>query len=144
LTTVYHWTSNTSLWWEFLRTEVLLYIDYVHRAVGGWVYLHQGWAPLHFVRNVNSVHEWILLRKVEGKRFASGMASSVAQLRALKISSCGFAWSLGYATAAGSLCNWNWCCSVKQGGAHSSWVMPGSRHAVTRCSFWMSHWVVNI
>jgi hypothetical protein len=82
LTTLYHWTSNSSLWWEFLQTELLCYIEHVHIAAGGWICLHLGGVPLFFCQKCYGVHEWILLRKVDGKRFTSGMTSTVAQLRA--------------------------------------------------------------
>jgi hypothetical protein len=51
-TTLYHWTSNSSLWWEFLQTDLLRYIEHMHLAVGGWIYLRLGGVPWHFVRNI--------------------------------------------------------------------------------------------
>jgi hypothetical protein len=43
-----------------------------------------GWRAFTFCQKCYGVHEWMLLRKVDGKRFTNGMTSSVVQFRALR------------------------------------------------------------
>jgi len=84
LTTVYYWTSNRSFWWEYLWTELLLYVGTCASCSRRMDIFTSGWSAFSFCQKCYGLCEWRLLRKVDGKIFTSGMTSAVAQLRGLR------------------------------------------------------------